>query len=99
MYPSHCNFTLHEYQFQQYPDLTAEKATVAEKGSAKGKSNTSYLIYLFKLHHFLSTFIYNYTDFMKRFPQIICICINSVHISLKDLTSITDLICVCYFSF
>ena len=33
---SHCNFTLDEYQFEQYPDFTAENTT--EKGFAKGKS-------------------------------------------------------------
>ena len=76
MHPSHCTFTLHEYQFQQYPDFTAEKAT--EKGSAKGKSNTLYAIYLFKLQFFFLDvlYIYIYTVFMKCFPQIICIILN-----------------------
>ena len=76
MYPSHCNFTLHEYQFQQYPDFTPERAT--EKGSAKGKSNTSYVIYLFKLHRFWLLFFRRsiYTVFMKCFLQIICMILN-----------------------
>ena len=69
MHPSHCTFILHEYQFQQYPDFTAEKAT--EKGSAKGKSNA---IYLFNPHFFFRRS--NYTVFMKCFPQIICIILN-----------------------
>ena len=101
MYPSHCNFTLHEYQFQQYLDFTAEKAT--EKGSEKGKSNTSYLIYLFKLHHFFSTFYIIIYTFYEMFSTNNMYNsqseFNSFHISLEDHTSITDLICVCHFLF
>ena len=91
----HTIITLHEYNFQQYPDFTAEKAT--EKGSAKGKSNTSYV--LFKLHRFFLDVLYNNIQFSTNNmynSQSGFICINSFHISLEDHTSITD---VCHFSF